>query len=59
MMAAGQVGTESSKGVGRWMDGREMGGKCGGREEMKLGSLSVRLPLGLMGNWSHRSLRAH
>jgi len=35
MMAAGQVGTESSMGVGRWMDGGEMGGKFGGREGWK------------------------
>lgn len=32
MMAAGQVGTESSAGVGRWMDRREMGGKFGHRK---------------------------
>lgn len=63
MMAAGQVGIESSASVGRWMDRGEIGGKFGGREgwkEMKLGRgrLSVRPPLSLMGNWFHRRLRA-
>lgn len=61
MIAAGQVGTESSVGAGRWMDGGEMGGKFRAREgleEMKSGSLSVRLPLSLMGNRLHRRLRA-
>lgn len=66
MMAAGQVGTESLPGVGRWMDGGEMGGKFHGREgvgveEMKFGRgrPAVRLPLSLMGNLLQPALKGH
>lgn len=62
MMAAGQVGTESSAGgweVNGWRgNGWKIWGQAG-VEGMKLGSLPVRLPLSLMGNWLHRRLRAH
>ena len=63
-MAAGQVGIESSGGVGRLDGWRWKGWKIwgqGGVNEMELGRgrLPVRLPLSLMGNWFQHRLRAH
>lgn len=52
-MAAGQVGTESSEGVGRWMDGRETGGKCGAGRG---GRGEVRQPVGQAATQPHGKL---